>query len=75
MWPKRPFVFAVATFTPSRNILELLQKWKDISELMDATISWLEWFGAARTPSDFDIDINSKDGEHSDALFKCQRNK
>ncbi len=26
---------------------------------MDATISWLEWFGAARAPSDFDIDINS----------------
>jgi hypothetical protein len=26
---------------------------------MDATISWLEWFGAARAPSDFNIDINS----------------
>jgi hypothetical protein len=26
---------------------------------MDATISWLKWFGAAQAPSDFDIDINS----------------
>jgi hypothetical protein len=25
---------------------------------MDATINWLEWFGAARAPSDFDLTIN-----------------
>ena len=56
--PKRPFGIAVAPFTPSRNILQSSQKWKDISELMDATINWLERFGAARAPSDFDLTIN-----------------
>jgi hypothetical protein len=25
---------------------------------MDATTNWLEWFGAARAPSDFDFTIN-----------------
>ena len=25
---------------------------------MDATLNWLEWFGAARAPSDFDLTIN-----------------
>jgi len=25
---------------------------------MDATINWLEWFGAARAPSDFNLTIN-----------------
>jgi hypothetical protein len=25
---------------------------------MDATINWLEWFGAARAPSDFDLTVN-----------------
>jgi hypothetical protein len=25
---------------------------------MDATLNWLEWFGAAHAPSDFDLTIN-----------------
>jgi hypothetical protein len=25
---------------------------------MDATLNWLEWFGASRAPSDFDLTIN-----------------
>jgi hypothetical protein len=25
---------------------------------MDATLNWLEWFGAACTPSEFDLTIN-----------------
>jgi hypothetical protein len=31
---------------------------KGYFELMDETINWLEWFGAARAPSDFDLTIN-----------------
>jgi hypothetical protein len=34
LWPKRPFGFAVTAFTPSQNILQSLQKLRDVLELL-----------------------------------------
>ena len=37
-----------SSYTPSQNILESSQKWRDILEHLYRTINWWEWFGAAR---------------------------
>jgi hypothetical protein len=35
-----------SSFTPSQNILQSLQKWRDILEYLYRTINWWEWFGS-----------------------------